>query len=1367
MADERIYSAQTKKLEEMKSTWVEIFKDVEGRWELEDFKKNSITNKILAKFQRIPPAQYMVNFLFTALDMDATQKEIENTLKYIRDLQKAQKAYTNKKYARAEKLLMAMTAKMSSIFLQNGVTKKKSEPVYIRDLLLNLDKTNFFEIALGLQMELQDVELFLRKALNQAGFNYYNKKEMLLWIVFRYGNYHYKKQYEALNKYYNNLPSVKKDDHEILSSDTQYIRDRLEKKAVDKIFEDSHFCQVHPEIDEFLRWHKKILPEERTAVKIFNQLWKEALIANRESIAAFYYLKRTDKNGLEEDCIYGDDREKRSMTVEVAPVDDKKPLEKGAVMEPERGDPMIGSAVYDGKGNLTVKCETGTYIRRGTIFICNQEGRKHRYAVTKDKIAIKYSLFQEYLYGMELCESDKKINRKLLGDWFQMSKIDDNTRSFFDKRSDERKRAVILTLLFLKFVGEWENIEAYDRDTLYMFREFEEEVDEILGQCGMQKFYMGNPYDALLAFLLVTTDTPIDTLRFLWAVVGGKNMKYLKRVPLKEGAVLEAGFCDIKGNHYINEIEVNRLIGEGSTSLVYEAEVRTGKERHVRMILKEFYPRSEYDAFSIERDGVCLKVAGFTKRNEAYRRCLTQFKKGYDLQRMLSNSEAMEIVIKPAAFFQYGDSCYILSSMHMGRAVEFRRFERLGDMLLFFVRLTEALEILHEQGRVFLDMKPENILWIDRAKMVKFFDVDSMADLRDIDNVHREDINYNQRYTSPQIKRLIQCDEVEFESKKYNYLGIEADVYSTGVLMLEALLGKLPEDEGMDNKDSLRRELKERYGRETMEDDSIIEQLLNIMYKATANKRRNRYRNARELCDDLTVLLNKLHARKFIPRKQIAEANYMIAMYDLMGRHPLFEYIKGSGSEAVVDAAFAGRHPMRKFFLKAAFSCGQMRGVRLRIHLFSKDSADFVKGLSEECPALEKVAVISENGKVISDKIDPNMAAEPMAYICSYSGGLRQIAEAIQTFGIHYMICDETEEKDVRAVVKEFMGCSAEEKPFLLGTLAEGGDLLETGIEKAAADNGKRINGLLQVPIPTKKRTPFYDENAAQSRLERRAYRIHRSYMMEKFPEAGEERIQDSYFSSLYNMESSMRSAAAVSYKCAAADLSVYDENLCERYRETVLSDTRTARKAMAELTAMEHRSWMAFMILNGWDAPPDRKCIEEYAFSGGNDFKDAKRKLHPCLVRSEPRYEAADSDSGQGTADPLGEMNQILHDIAEKKSQKAHEVIRDAFDDMERFSGCEKGSEKGRLIEKLREAYKDVRMGKNEAAARWEAAYEEARENLSQEPYANDEMLLHLTRIGDRIRIILEYNANIDYRKLDEAIVRSVPYVLEEEGVE
>ena len=26
MADERIYSAQTKKLEEMKSTWVEIFK---------------------------------------------------------------------------------------------------------------------------------------------------------------------------------------------------------------------------------------------------------------------------------------------------------------------------------------------------------------------------------------------------------------------------------------------------------------------------------------------------------------------------------------------------------------------------------------------------------------------------------------------------------------------------------------------------------------------------------------------------------------------------------------------------------------------------------------------------------------------------------------------------------------------------------------------------------------------------------------------------------------------------------------------------------------------------------------------------------------------------------------------------------------------------------------------------------------------------------------------------------------------------------------------------------------------------------------------------------------------------------------------
>ena len=124
---------------------------------------------------------------------------------------------------------------------------------------------------------------------------------------------------------------------------------------------------------------------------------------------------------------------------------------------------------------------------------------------------------------MEMSAAETGIDANLLGDWFLDSKIDDNVRSAFTSRSGERQRAVILTLVFLKFIGESENTEDYELGLMDMFREFEEEADTALSRCRMQGLYMGNPYDALLVFLMVTTDTPVDTLRALWAIVKEKR----------------------------------------------------------------------------------------------------------------------------------------------------------------------------------------------------------------------------------------------------------------------------------------------------------------------------------------------------------------------------------------------------------------------------------------------------------------------------------------------------------------------------------------------------------------------------------------------------------------------------------------------------------------------------------------------------------------------------------------------------------------------------------------------------------------------------------------------------------------------------
>ena len=819
-------------------------------------------------------------------------------------------------------------------------------------------------------------------------------------------------------------------------------------------------------------------------------------------------------------------------------------------------------------------------------------------------------------------------------------------------------------------------------------------------------------------------------------------MKRLQRVPLKKGDILNAEFRDPRGTKYIRNIVIDRLTGSGSTSMVYEVRVADGEDHHVRMILKEFYPRSDREAFCIEREGCTLKVADFTMRNRNYKRLLEQFMDGYELQNELSDSEAMEIVVNPVAFFRYGDSCYILSSMNLGKIVDFADFAGLKEKLMLFMRLTEALDILHQQGRVFPDMKPENILWIERIKTVRFLDVDSMIDVNELDDVHIGDINYNERYISPQMRRLTDCDDIEFESKKYNYLCVENDIYSAGAMLYEALLGKSPANLRDADVDDIRDELHEIYGKET----EISDALTNIIMKATAEKRRYRYRSAGDFCTALTELLGRLYSQKPVPRRSIARANHMIAMYDLMERYPLFKDSVYDEQGKTRNVAFVGSHSMREYFVKNAISCGQMPDSELRLHLFSGDSQEFMEDLSSGCPALKKTVVIIRNGEKIGADIDSRMVEDPLAVIYLYDKGIWQLADAVKRSDLRYFVCDREEEKNVYGILKEYSHKKGGGRPVFMGVISKDD-------EDEREEDSMGDNGILRVMIPTKKHTPFYDEYAVKSRLEKRAYRIHRAYAREKFPEADEETIRRSYYHDIYSMESSMRTAAAITYKCAAAGVDIDEDGAPDRYRDMVLSGSGDADELMEQLSLQEHRSWMAFMIFNGWDMP-DIDSLEEYAFAGDNDFKDRRRKLHPCL---------AAGISGGGDRDPLGRMNEVLHRIAERKSVKADIIIRDELEDIKNFAGSE-DSDIAESVKRLEEAYYAVINRAADCERSWKGAHDEVLSKLSAKPYANEELIYAIRHIGSRIRVIHEYNADTDYKKLDEAIVRAVPDIIEEE---
>lgn len=149
--------------------------------------------------------------------------------------------------------------------------------------------------------------------------------------------------------------------------------------------------------------------------------------------------------------------------------------------------------------------------------------------------------------------SRKKIHvkKEMLGKWFldtKFGKPSTRTRNEKVAREIYISRSDILTLAFLAFLGdapvndkayreELKSQKAYiheDSIAYYtmqyskknggkkpgsqdIYDYFTDQADRVLEECGMQPFDLANPYDCLLAYLLLS-DEPINVLRQLWRI---------------------------------------------------------------------------------------------------------------------------------------------------------------------------------------------------------------------------------------------------------------------------------------------------------------------------------------------------------------------------------------------------------------------------------------------------------------------------------------------------------------------------------------------------------------------------------------------------------------------------------------------------------------------------------------------------------------------------------------------------------------------------------------------------------------------------------------------------------------------------------
>ena len=334
-----------------------------------------------------------------------------------------------------------------------------------------------------------------------------------------------------------------------------------------------------------------------------------------------------------------------------------------------------------------------------------------------------------------------------------------------------------------------------------------------------------------------------------------------------------------------------------------------------RMIMKEFYPVSDREEFEIKRDGTRLRISEETAGSRIYQNMLDGFRCAFHIQAELSDSRAMEVMVRPYHMAEYGDSVYILSDMHLGTVLSRSLVTSLSDKLWLMYRTAEAVQLLNEQGYLYIDLNPSNILWIPSQKAVKLFDVDSIIPLHDLDKVHKIRVTYP--YTPPEVEELIEW----FDVNKSVFLKPSWDVYCLGLIFSELLTGEIPTAEALKIWQENEYKTEQICRQHGCDDPEAAALMKKILTRALSRKFRMRYPSAKEMCQDLNRLKMLLDAQEFIPKKEYAQANYMMESYHILEKWPVYEYtVKEEGKE-ILDVAVCGDQPMREPFFKAVFSC--------------------------------------------------------------------------------------------------------------------------------------------------------------------------------------------------------------------------------------------------------------------------------------------------------------------------------------------------------------------------------------------------------------------------------------------------------------
>lgn len=343
------------------------------------------------------------------------------------------------------------------------------------------------------------------------------------------------------------------------------------------------------------------------------------------------------------------------------------------------------------------------------------------------------------------------------------------------------------------------------------------------------------------------------------------------RIALKKNTLLRLVNDKNEAIHCVIEKE----IGRGGSCIVYEVSRETETKDKTFYRVKEFYPY-KLNISRNEND----KLVPAAKDTEDFVRQQKQLSLDFSRTNRLfySGTNYVSMTNQLDVFEQNGTS-YVLSAYSSQKTLATYNPESIKECISLVKQVAYVLGNIHEQGYLYLDTKPDNVLIVDGLqKQIQLFDFNSLLSMEDLRNpfkTRNQDIrlSYSKGFAA-----------IELQTSKIKRLGQHTDVYGVGALLYFLLFGCTPsapdcEDDAVYNF----KQLKYDYNKC---DDKLFIELTEFFHNTLAVYYADRYQTMKDVLEQLNVI--EKCADVTIPRiysTKIARPKY------LFGREHEFEQL--------------------------------------------------------------------------------------------------------------------------------------------------------------------------------------------------------------------------------------------------------------------------------------------------------------------------------------------------------------------------------------------------------------------------------------------------------------------------------------------